>query len=490
MPTINSLIKGAARDTVYYTACKIIVGLTGFLSIKLFTALFTPHDYGDYTLVNTTANVLIMIFFGWLTHSGFRFVEEYSSTIEEKKRFYSTLFLSAAAVTLGSAAAALLIAPLTGLEINLLILGGIFFLATQSNSLLLFNLIRAYRLSKVYSVLMALHALLKLGLIYVLAEFAGMGVESIFFGGAILDLVVIVIMSLKLELHRFISLKCFSREKFYRFFSYGSPLIGVSIATWVLSASDKYIIKIFRTSAEVGIYSISYSLVASGFTLLNASLMLGMYPVILQNWIEEDQESTEELIGKIIRYYLLIAMPACAGLSLLARPVLQVLSSPEYISGFVVVPWVAAGLVFLGLTEYVTKIWELQKSTAVIFYLMIAASVFNIILNFLLVPHYGFQAAAITTAVSYLLYLLLAYVFSRKKFTWRIDKISLLRIGLATGIMSLIIIIFVDIMVIDELKLVLGIPLGSIVYFSALFFTGEINDEINQLKQYVKKWGL
>ncbi len=489
MPTINSYIKGAARDTLYYTICKVVVGLTGFLSIKLYTALFTPHEYGDYTLVNTTANVLIMVFFGWLTHSGFRFVEEHSRSLEEKKQFYSTLFLSAAAITLGSAAAVLLVVPLTGLEINILILGGIFFLATQSNSLLLFNLVRAYRLSKIYSVLMALHALLKLGFIYVLAKYAGMGVESIFFGGAILDLVVIAIMSLKLELPRYISLKRFSRANLYKFFSYGSPLMGVSIATWVLSASDKYIIKIFRTSVEVGIYSISYTLVAAGFTLLNASLMLGMYPVILETWRKEGRESTEELMGKIVRYYLLIAVPACTGLSLLARPVLQALSSPEYLPGFVVIPWVAAGLVFLGLTEYVTKIWELHKNTAFILYLMIAASLINIALNFFLVPLYGFPAAAVTTAVSYLFYLSSAYVFSRKMFTWRIDIKSLLRIGLAACIMSLIIIIFVDIMVIDELRLILAILLGIAVYFTTLLLTGEISGEVNQLKEYRKKWG-
>ncbi len=490
MDNINLLLKSAAKDTIYYTVSKFIVGLTGILSIKLFTFLFAPDVYGDYVLVNTTVNVLMMVLLGWLIHSGFRFIHDYSTEIEGKKSFYSTLVICAGAATLGSFLVSFLLIFILKMEFNPLILGGMLFLATQSNSQILFNLMRAYRLSGTYSLLLTAHALLKLGLIYLLAGPGQMGVESIFYGGIILDLAVIAFIIVRLNMHSHVKLKYFSRKKLQRFFTFGYPLMGVSIATWVLSASDKYIIKIFRDSAEVGVYAVSYSLVAAGFTLLNASLMLGTYPIILKTWREQGREETEELMGKIVRYYLLISVPACVGLSLLSRPVLTVLSTPEYIAGAFIIPWIAAGLVFQGLTEYATKVWELQEKTTILFFIMVAAAAVNIILNIILVPLFGFFAAAVTTVVSYIFYLGFALLLSRKIFSWKLELISLIRIGLAAATMALIFNRFAIIIVSDEIKLLLGIPLGAVIYFAVLLISGELKEEKKQIKNHLlKKWG-
>lgn len=490
MASINQMLKNVAKDTVYYTAAKVVAGLMGILSVKLFTSLFAPDVFGDYSIVSTTVNMLLMIVFGWLFHSAIRFSQEYQA-VEEKKKFYSTLFLCSAAVTVlaVSIGGFLLFFLQNSIDkgLTILVLGGILFLGTQSNALILFNLLRAERMSRLYSLLTIGYSVLKLAGIYVMARALGFGADSIFWSGALLDVVVIATMAYQLQIWKYFDKASFAPQLFRRFFSYGSPLIGVSITTWILSASDKYVIKIYRTSAEVGIYSISYSLVAAGFTLVNTSLMLGLYPIILKTWKEHGKKGTEELMGKILRYYLIMTIPAFIGLSVLALPALSVLSSPDYISGYTVIPWVALGLLFQGLTEYITKVWELQENTKTIFYLMIAAAIVNILLNIVMVPYYGFYAAAITTAASYLLYLILALCLSHKIFTWKISLKSMGRIAIASFMMAGVLQVFLQWIHRSTLHLILGILFGVVVYFIALILVGELKDEIVQIQGVLKR---
>lgn len=490
MANINQILKNVAKDTIYYTAAKVVAGLMGILSVKLFTSLFSPDVFGDYSIVSTTVNMLLMIVFGWLFHSAIRFSQEYQA-VEEKKKFYSTLFLCSAVVTLITICVALLLLFFFQNSIDkgltILILSGILFLGTQSNALVLFNLLRAERLSRLYSLLTIGYSVLKLVSIYVMAKVMHFGVDSIFWSGALFDAIVITLMAYRLRIWRYFDKSCFTSQLLRRFFAYGSPLMGVSVTTWILSASDKYIIKIYRTSAEVGIYSISYSLVAAGFTLVNTSLMLGLYPIILKTWKEHGKKGTEELMGKILRYYLMMTIPAFVGLSVLARPALTVLASKEYISGYTVIPWVALGLLFQGLTEYVTKIWELQEKTKTIFYLMIAAATVNILLNIIMVPYYGFYAAAITTAASYLLYLILALGLSYKIFTWRISFRSIGRIAVAALMMAGALQTSLALIHRSTIHLILGIIFGVIVYFLALIIVGELKDEMIQVQQVLKR---
>lgn len=493
MSIINKALKNVAKDTGIYAIGRVLVGLTGILSIKLYTSLFTPEAYGSYSIVSTTVNVVMMVLTGWLFHSSFRFLNDYDEVEEKRVSFYSTIFLCSMLITLIS----LVITYVTlkifrnsiSIELSRLIVGGVFLLGTHSNSMILFNLIRAKRLSGLYSVLSVMQSSFKLIVIYILSKRMGLGAESIFYGGIILDLVVSIPIIYKLKLVKHINYKDFSPNVYRRLVTFGYPLIGVSLTTWVLSTTDKYLIKFFRTSAEVGIYSISYSLVTAGFALVNTSLMLGIYPIILKTWRNHGQSSTEDLMEKVIRYYLIITLPTLLGLSVLAKPALSVLTSPAYVAGYIIIPWVAFGVLLQGLSEYITKVWELQENTKIIFRLMIISGIINVIANIIFIPRYGFYAAALTTAFSYLIYLLLAIHFSYRIFAWKVSLKSICRIALASGIMALALKNAKSIVSLSVVHLILGIAFGAIIYFAVLFVTGELKEEINSIKFAFKNRG-
>lgn len=489
LTSINNMLKNVAKDTTIYGLGRVIIGIVGIFSIKLYTSLFSPDIFGTYSLINTTVNIAIMVLTGWLLHSGFRFSNEYE-TDEKNQSFYSTLFLCSIVITLISiilvgSVLKVLNSKIPG-ELSRLIITGALFLGTQSNSMILFNLIRAKRMSGLYTILGIVQSLFKLIMIYILSTFTKLGIESIFVSGMLLDILVSIPIIYKLKLVRHVKINHFSTNILRRFIVFGYPLIGVSITTWVLSTSDEYLIRIFRNAAEVGVYSISYKLVAAGFGLVNTSLMLGIYPIILKTWKEQGKKGTEKLMEKILGYYLIITLPTFVGLTVLAKPILKVLSSPGYIKGYTIMPWLALGMVFQGFTEYIVKVWELQENTKIIFKLMIIAGLINIIGNLIFIPIYGFRAAALTTAVSYLVYLLLVIYLSGKFFTWKFRIGSVFRTALAGSIMALVLRMFINIINRSTVYLILGIILGAIVYLVALCATGEIEEEISGVRMVLK----
>ena len=73
------------------------------------------------------------------------------------------------------------------------------------------------------------------------------------------------------------------------------------ITTSVLNKSDIYIITAVLGESAAGIYQTNYSLIATDYTLLSATVMRGSYPTILRTWAEGDKEATARLISEAVR---------------------------------------------------------------------------------------------------------------------------------------------------------------------------------------------
>ena len=96
--------------------------------------------------------------------------------------------------------------------------------------------------------------------------------------------------------------------------------------------------------------------------------------------------------------------------------------------GHTIMPIILAGASVWGLSMLVHKGLELQEKTGVMLGLVMVSATINIVLNLLFVPEYGYQAAAVTTFVSYLAYPVLVYVITnRSGLGWRIPWRTIIR---------------------------------------------------------------
>ena len=102
-----------------------------------------------------------------------------------------------------------------------------------------------------------------------------------------------------------------------------------------------------------------------------------------------------------LRYFLLVAVPAVFGLSALAKPLLIIFTTKDFVSGWIVIPIIAFSGLLAGIGQIFINTLLIVKKTKVPTYISFAAAILNLLINLLLIPSVGIIGAALSTLLSY-----------------------------------------------------------------------------------------
>ncbi len=483
----NTKSQAMAKDTIIYMIAKIIEGIVGVLTISAMSYIYVPEQTGRYSTINIAITTVAMVLIQWLVQSVLRYINKYELDNEQDK-FFSTVFFSWFKVNIIvffiSSFVILLLSlgffkSITNIYPLSLIIVSVVMFFTYNTSQLVIGMLAGVRKSKINLVLSVINVVGKLLSIIILNKFFTTKIEWIFVSYIIFDFITVLIGFIKLDIKKHIKKDYFDKEILKVLKMYGMPLMGNMIATSVLNKSDIYVIQYFLGEDKVGIYQTNYSIIASAFTLLAAGAMRGSYPTIIRTWSEGDTELTKTLIGNAIRTYFLISLPAVVGVFCISDFVASVLFEAKYFEGHTIMGFVALGMMFLGLTEYAIKPWELNARTKEIFKRSMISGILNIILNLLFIKIFGYKFAGISTFLAFFVYFLLAKNGTKEHMPFNINKLSLCRILISVFIMGAFILAVKMFLPINIITLCILVFLGMIVYTLALYFTGEAKNEIN-----------
>ena len=329
-------------------------------------------------------------------------------------------------------------------------------------------------------------SIVRLSLALLLIKLFNFNIEGILLAFFIATLIPTLIMFKELHLYKFLSLSYNSWRWFKDLIKYGYPLSLALISMWLLSLANRYLIGIFRGSEEVGLYSVSSSLSEKPLTMIFSVLMLAAYPIIISVWERNGKEETEKLLYQLSRYYFLICLPLVIIISILSKEIILILSTPKYEAGHIIIPFIASGIFFLGLSQYVAKGFELKKKTYITAIFMFSAGLINIILSIILIPIIGLIGAGLSSMVSYFSLFLLFKWKVKSYLKWSVSKKSVFIISIATTLMGITLIFLKWFLDFNLLNLILIIFIGITIYFSSLFIFGEIKDsESKAIKSFL-----
>ncbi len=487
---LSSVKHTMARDTLLYLPAKVIEGLVGFLTISLYTGYFAPGVYGYYTYVNTTVNIGFLLLMGWLMHACYRYVNSFK-TRQRLTLFYSTAFSLWAGISLAVILACLLSLPvihrLYAPWLAQLVFFSVLMFVTYSATQVLFSILGATRRIRLNISLSVFSVTAKLIVttLLVLAkrELAQLSPVSAVISSVAVDAVVIAVVIWRLRVYRYIKIKLFSKRVLKRFLGYSLPLMGVSVTMSLLNLSDRYVISPLCGTEQLAVYAANYSVASSVFTMIMLAVMRGVYPSILKTWKKSNKAETEYLLSQGVRYFLIISLPSVVGLSVLSGAVARVFfKNPLYLSGSFVMIWVSIGMFFLGLTEYCNKAWELTSNTKPVLKNSLLSGLFNLASNLILVPVFGFGAAAVNTTASYILYFTLSFLGGRKLLKWHLPLASYARIAGSSALLGAVLLAALAFIEPSIYAVAFLVILGAALYISALYFSGEIRSEAAALK--------
>lgn len=478
------MLRRFVKDLAIYLPSQLLPALTSFISAPILTRLFLPAEYGIYMLAAGLVDLLYQ-----MTSSGFgsgvvRFFPAYKAR-SALGSFFATLGVSVGAVIavvcgVGLFALFLLREYLPASLYSLLVISILVF-GVQAPFVMLANVVRAQEKSKLYTIVSLLTSYSGLGFGLMLIFAFGFRADGLLWGTFLafaLSLPFLLFATTRGVSVRTTDFRVHDSLQMWR---YALPLLIGNMAMWGLRLSDRYLIGFFRPASEVGLYSASYNISGKSMDILVTLFLLSMGPMVMNTWESHGRAATEKLLTMITRVFVIVCLPAAAGLTVLAFPFVALLTAKAYHAGYQIVGYVVFSGFAYGLSQIAGRGLLIGKNTRRYAVNQIVAALVNLGLNLLLIPLYGFLAAGITTLIGYLVLLGLQVWSSQSSLCWCFPWKTLRNATLATTLMSLSTFGVYSLSG-TILELHLGYLLSSIalaipVYFVSLWLLGEANEE-------------
>ena len=250
------------------------------------------------------------------------------------------------------------------------------------------------------------------------------------------------------------------KEIFFKALPYGLAIILSTIYLKV----DILLLSFLRDKSEIAIYGYPAS-VLELVAIVPIYFMNCVLPVMTKR-LRDNKEKAQKIIAHSFNFLFMCAVPIVVGGMILARPFVRLIMNDEFLSN--------AGTGFLGsdlafqlilvtllfsfvghLFAYVLVAVDKQKKLLVI---NLTVVIFNVVLNLILIPKYGFCGAGVATIISQALVLILTFRESKKIISIPIQVSKFFRIVFAGVLMGLII------FPLAHLNIFLVVGIGGITY--------------------------
>ena len=218
-----------------------------------------------------------------------------------------------------------------------------------------------------------------------------------------------------------------------------------------------------------GLYKSAYNII-NVFTTFYAVYQFTIFPVMSKFFVES-KNLLKVSYEQSVKYLLLIILPISIYALLYARPIINLIYSNQYSLASVpmqILIWTVAFLFVNGAASVLLNAIDKEFTVTKIY---IVAAVFNVILNSIMIPNFGYNGAAIATVLSEILICgLTTYCIFKTDFKpdWNLLK-TVFKLIISTIVLG-IVLYYVNI------NMWLAIPIGFVVYVVMLFITRTIDD--------------
>ncbi len=396
--------KGKKASVLYLVATLFNKGIA-FLTVPVFTRLLSTSDYGIVTTYNSWVDILT-VFLSLALYMAIR--TAFIDFKEEKLCFLNTVItftlLFSVFVAVGAVFLSKFLTGIAGVIVFFAVVQGAASALLMDYQQYLMMELKYVQRSLFMSLPNLFSVILSIGAI-ILIPFPKM------YLGRIIPTMAIYVVFAGIILVRIYGVQKpgIKREHLKYGLLISLPLVFHGIALNVLSQSDRTMITVLADASQTGIYSLVYN-----FGMLAAVLTTALDGVWLPWFMNQMKQCQFDAINKVAKDYIQFMTCTMVGLILVGPEILKILAAPEYWGGISIIPPIVLANYFIFAYTFYVNVEHFYKKTMGITINTLVAAVVNIVLNFILIPKYGFVAAAYTTIASYFLALILHAGCSRR----------------------------------------------------------------------------
>ena len=455
-----SLLSRFAKDSVVYGLGEIFSKIVSFISIIIYTRIFSISEFGEIEILVTLGVFLTGISNLGMDQTISRFYfEKDSKDFDYRKKLVANI---------------LQITILSTIIINIIFFFGYFFLlnyklispVNQTNLfLLLASLVftqtnavcsQVFRLAYkpwnfiIYNFFKAIINLLFVILFVLVFKFGLNGYFiSILLSSFIFSLIALWVLKSKYIL----SFNFF--KNYWDLLKFGIPFVPSYIFLYLMNTSDRWFIFHYHGLTSTGIFSFGSKVIM---------LITSVVTIFRTAWLPISLEAitsniSERFFRKVSRIYWLISLNLIMLFIIFSKFIIQIIAPSEYNDAWLIASILVWQPLFIGyeLVAFI-GIWK-SKKTYLFLYISIFSSIIGLIFNYLLVPNYSFVGASIATSLTYLFWIIITLVISEK--IWSIGLLNInLVLQISLGVLTTIL-----------LTLNLQKPIINSFFIFVVFFT-------------------
>lgn len=402
-PTLTS--GRAVRNAGVYAVTAALPGALGFLLLPLYTRVLAPAEYGRLSIILAITAAAGAVFSLGLDYALFRNYFQLATDPARQRQLIDSLWTF---LILSSLAAALALSVAIGpwlssgsmvrpMELTIGLVAAAFSVSATTIPL---SLMRAQQRLRDYVVLSVIYAGATVVSTLVLVVGFDAGVGGWLFAMLIANVAAFGAAVLVIPWR---PPKPFDRPLVREGLALGLPLLPHFLGHWALMLADRAVLGGLLSTAAVGVYTLGATLALPALILVRA---LGQ--AFMPSYAAAPTSETDRVrLPEIVSVQAVSVLAICLAVALLAPNLVGLVAPPAYQGAAPLIPWIALGYAFLGLYSIPMNVLSLSMGrTKFVWIATVAAAGINIGLIYLLVPSHGIEAAAIASAIGYLVLLL------------------------------------------------------------------------------------
>ncbi|MGL4861779.1 MAG: flippase [Cetobacterium sp.] len=293
-----------------------------------------------------------------------------------------------------------------------------------------------------------------------------------------------------INLRKYINIRNIEKLNLKRHIKPVLTIFSATLASSIYLQLDSVMIGSMVGTEYVAFYSIANKLVRLILVLVTA-LGIVMIPRLSKCLKEDNIEGYKSYANISLKYILFIAVPSTVVIFLLSKEIILIMAGEAFIESILTIQIVSPIILIFGLAYFigfqVLYPYNLEKYYT---YAVTLAAVMNFVFNYIFIPKYAQNGAAVGTIIAELTGLLMVLYFARKKIkNINFYNIENLKYFIATLIMGMIIFFLKKLDLSNLEKLIISVTLGGITYLTVLFLLKEyfVLEGIKIIKSKLKR---
>ncbi|MDD2766868.1 MAG: flippase [Candidatus Moranbacteria bacterium] len=195
------------------------------------------------------------------------------------------------------------------------------------------------------------------------------------------------------------------------------PMGATAIITFTYFKIDTILLSLLQSNADVGIYNVAYKVMEN--LIFFPAMLVGLILPLLSRFIYTKRKHFEEIANKTFKVFFIIVVPIVVGTWFLSDDIIRIVSGEGFMESAPVLRILIFSLACIFFGNFFNMLLIVGNAQKKLMQTLFFVALFNICLNFFLIPRFSYHGAAFSSLATEMLVVLVTSFLVYKHVQYR-----------------------------------------------------------------------